>query len=835
MTDRPKLRALAERLGILASYRDVEGKEHATSDATCVALIAAMGHDASSEAAAARGLAAIARADARRLLEPTRVVRQSDPAALAVRLRFARGHARPIRYRATLTEECGREHHAEGWVTPMPIAPASIVPAVDSTRRDGPRIEATIALPLAERPDPGRYARRARGGARVAPEVSEPPALAAPLLPPLGYHTLRVEIEEGARAGAARTGGARDVDSAGRSAREDGRTRFAEQTLIVVPDSCPAPAERLGGHRAFGVCANLYAVRSERNWGVGDATDLGALLAWCGEEGGAFVGVNPLHALRNRGWEIGPYYPVSRLFRNALYIDIESIPELAESGEARALIAAPEFADELARTRAAERVDYDRVARLKRAALEALHATFVARHRGRRTPRGRAYAAYVRAHSGDAHSEALGQTHGGEARAGDSRADAIAAATDTGARSNPLLDFATFLALEEHFERGGPRRAPILGGWRAWRAAYRDPRSARVRAFRQAHADAIDFHVYVQFELDRQLAVAAETARGAGLRIGLYQDLAIGTAPGGADAWMFPGLFVNGASVGAPPDPLGPEGQNWGLPPVDPERLADDGFRYWIQLVRGALEHSGALRIDHVMGLLRLFWIPAGRPASEGAYIRYPADALFGILALEGTRASALIVGEDLGTVPDGFPDLLAHWGVLSSRVLTFERESDGSFRAAARYSDRALVTANTHDLPTLAGFWTGRDIALRRALGLIASDDDARGAERARDGERRALLARLADEGIAPRDAAPPSASHLAAAVHAFLCRTPAPLVGLSLDDITGEIDPMNVPGTSLDQYPSWSRRSRIAIESFATDETVRRALAGARERALR
>jgi 4-alpha-glucanotransferase len=309
--------------------------------------------------------------------------------------------------------------------------------------------------------------------------------------------------------------------------------------------------------------------------------------------------------------------------------------------------------------------------------------------------------------------------------------------------------------------------------------------------------------------------------------LGLYQDLAIGASPSGSDVWASPGLFVDGACVGAPPDPLGPEGQNWGLPPVNPQALQADGYRYWTALIRGSLQHAGALRIDHVLGLFRQFWIPDGMTGAEGAYVRYPTDDLLGVLALEATRAGALVVGEDLGTVPPEVPPTLARRGVLSSKVLYFERDEDGGFRSPRHYPRTALATANTHDLAPLAGWWRGRDLVLRRAVGLLHDDDALAEAEAERARDRDALVALLVEEGIL-HDATTRDVSELAvrAGVHTLLRRSPSWLVGLSLDDLVGETEPVNVPGVGPDGFPSWQRRLSVTLEEMADDRGVRVAL---------
>jgi 4-alpha-glucanotransferase len=704
---RPALARLARRLGILPRYTDTSGVVRVTSERTAIALSAALGHDAETEAAADASDRALAGA-ARRVVPATRVATARDARRIPVQLPPAMRAAGRVEWTLEVHDEAGTRTTARG------------------------RLHA--------------------GDSRAHVTVPRAPAD--------GYHRLRLALEAKGTASI-------DVD----------------QSLIVVPPHCPLPERVLGRRGVFGLLANLYAVESGRNWGAGDLTDLGALVDFAGEIGAAFVGVNPLHALRNGRREISPYSPVSRLYRNALYLDVAAVPELAETPAATR------------RLRAGTHVDYAGVMALKTPLLAALHRTFVARHRDRDTARGRAYRRYLRA------------------------------------EGSALVDFATYVALEEHLAATAGR------DWRRWRREYRDARSPAVAAFRRSHADAIDRVMWTQFELDRQLATVAARAERNGLPLGVYQDVALGTTARGSDPWSFPELFVlDGTSLGAPPDGLAPAGQNWGLPPLDPHALRADGYRYWIRLLRSAFGHAGALRIDHVMGLFRQFWIPPRRPGSEGAYVRFPADDLLGILALESTRAGALVIGEDLGTVPPGLPARLRHAGILSTRVLLFERGRRGAFRPAASYPRQALVGANTHDIVPLAGWTAVRDLGLRRRHGQIRSDAELAAARRERRGAVAALADLLIRAGLWPVDApADGSDPRFRGAVHAFLCRTPSVLVGIALDDLIGTPEPVNLPGVDLDRYPSWSRRPGLAVEALARDPRVASALAGTRRRAVR
>jgi 4-alpha-glucanotransferase len=585
-----------------------------------------------------------------------------------------------------------------------------------------------------------------------------PLALALPVRPPFGYHELRLALDG------------------------PGGPRRAVQRLVMAPRTCFQPEEAIGDRAGFGLLANLYTLRGPRGFGHGHLGDLAALARFAGSAGAAFVGVNPLHAVANRGLGFAPYSPTSRQYHNVLYLDPEAVPELAACAEARALLDEPALRRRLAALRAAARLDHEAVLDAMLPLLRALHREFrrAAPHGG---PRAEAYAAYRR-------------------------------------REGEALDlFATWEVLAE---RHAPPGARLAVEWWRWPEPHRDARSPAVAEFARAEADAIDFRRWLQFELDRQLGDAAGAAHAAGCGLGLYQDLALGVSRASADAWMEPSRYAAGANVGAPPDAYAPEGQDWGLPPLHPQRLREDGHRLWTRILRGSLAHAGAVRLDHAMSLVRLFWIPEGRPGSEGAYVAYPADELLGILALESRRERTVVVAEDLGTLPPGLPELLADWGLLRSAVMRFEREPDGSFRAASRYPARALATLGTHDLPPLPGMLSGADLRLRREAGAFASDAELAVARAEREAETAALLRRLRDDGLV---AGPePGPTEVVRAAHAFLARTPSVLVAASLDDLAGEQAPVNLPGVPLERHRSWSRRMRRPLdELFGCPEIAR------------
>jgi 4-alpha-glucanotransferase len=707
-TERPSLRRLAARLGIAESYLDQSGDEQrVTTDATRERLLAAMGIDASTEERAQRELRRLRRKAQRQLLAPVRVVRERSRTLRRVRVRVPTLHVHEVQWTLTLRTEDGVER---SW----------------------------------------------RGAAHGGPARRHD--LELPVVPPLGYHDLTIELDAA------------------------GERRRATQRLIVVPSRCTPPEARLRGARGFGITANLYTVRSERNWGAGDLGDLSTLVEWTAQQGGAFVGVNPLHALRNEGYDVSPYSPITRLFRNPLYIAVENVPELAHDAWARERIASPALQRELAELRDAHMVDYGRVMAVRAPVLASLHRTFAAREQSATTPRGRAYAQFV-------------------------------------AQEDPqLTQFATFMAISE---REGPDA-------RQWPEPLRDANGEAVKILRQELAERVDYHRWLQFEIDRQMATVASDATRAGLTLGVYQDLAVGSAPSGSDVWANPGLFVPDATVGAPPDMYSDEGQNWGLPAINPHVLRDTRYDYWVQLLRAGFQHSGALRLDHALGLFRMFWVPVGASAREGTFVKSFANDLFGILALESVRHGALVVGEDLGTVPSEVPKVLARWGVLGSKVVVFERDfHTGRFRAAEDYPRLALATVNTHDLPPLVGWLEQRDIILRSEVGDLTDPEQQRGMREGRTADRWALIQMLIEAGLLPESARENVRSEpLIAALHTFIRRTPSALVGLALDDLAREHEPVNIPGIWQDKYPSWSRRMRETVETLLADPATTRML---------
>jgi 4-alpha-glucanotransferase len=549
--------------------------------------------------------------------------------------------------------------------------------------------------------------------------------------------------------------------------------------LIVTPGSCWLPPAIAAGQRLSGISLSLYLLRSRHNWGIGDFTDLRAFAELVAARGGDVIGLNPLHQMfSDRPEHASPYSSASRLLLNVLNIDVTAIPEYAASEEACTRLAQRDFGNALQACRDAELVDYTTVAALKLDVLRLLYATFA-----EIAPRER--------------REAFARFR---------------------AAGSPLIQrMYVFSALREHFAARDAGRA----AWQDWPAEYRDPGSPAVGRFARENAAEVTFVAWLQWVADTQLELAARAA--APMRVGLYRDLAVGADPAAAETWCNQRSVVDAARVGAPPDIYNPPGQNGDLPPFDPHALRAEGYATFIELVRANMRHAGGVRIDHVMALEHLYWIPRGAPASDGAYVRYPLDDLVGILALESHRAQCLVVGEDLGTVPAGFRERMSAANILSYRVLFFERDADGIFAPPAAYPRNALAVLGSHDLPTLGAWWSGADIGLRRSIGLF-SDAAAAEQQRTRDSDRDAFAAALQAAQIAAPNAGGPLFGTAGAldddtlfrAAHTFLARTPAALAIAQIDDVTGEIEPVNVPMTS-DERPNWRRRLALSLEDLA------------------
>ncbi|MER5914163.1 4-alpha-glucanotransferase [Streptomyces sp. NPDC001982] len=540
----------------------------------------------------------------------------------------------------------------------------------------------------------------------------------------------------------------------------DGRT--AEAHLVVAPDRLPTPAAR-----SYGLLVQLYSLLSERSWGMGDLGDLTDLATWAARTTGAgFVQVNPLHAaVLGTPTDPSPYRPSSRRFPDPVHLRVENIPEFAYVADREHVRTLLERADRL-RASVLDKgalIDRDAVWELKREALDVVV---------REVPLG----------------------PGRQAAYDDFLAE----------EGQALEDHATWSALAETY---GPE-------WSRWPEGLRDPRSAETARARAELRDRVDFHSRLAWLTDTQLTAVQRAAREAGMPVGIVHDLAVGVHPSGADSWAQQEYFAAGMSVGAPPDAFNARGQDWGLPPWRPDRLAASGHAPYHHVLRALFRYAGALRIDHVMGLFRLWWVPQGQPPTEGTYVRYDAEAILALLALEASRAGTVVIGEDLGTVEPGVRETLHRRGVLGTSVLWFERdwEGDGHPLPPERWRADCLATATTHDLPPTAARLTGEYVELRDSLGLLTHPvEEERAAAAADTGEWLALLTRLGllDDTAGEHSSAAEERSSAVEeaqiqAVHRFLLRTPARMIGVWLPDGIGDRRPQNLPGT-WDQYPNW------------------------------
>jgi 4-alpha-glucanotransferase len=566
-----------------------------------------------------------------------------------------------------------------------------------------------------------------------------------------------------------------------------GATRAA--TRYIVTPECAWTDPHLGrGGRAAGVAISLYGVRSARNWGCGDFRDLLEVVDWVAEElGASFVALNPLHAIHNRRpFNTSPYLPNSIFYQNFLYLDIESMEDYAPSRRALQLRQSPEVCAEIEALRGAPFVEYERVGALKLRFLKLLFAGFL-RERRRGSARAREFQAFLD-------------------------------------REGDLLErFATYCALDEHLHQ----RDPEVWVWTQWPAPYQDPCSEETRAFRKKHWRRVMFYQYLQWQIDIQLRSAQQRARARHLSIGLYHDLALATDRCGADLWAYRAFYVAGCRVGSPPDDFSPQGQDWAFPPPNADRHREDGYRLFAESIRKNCRHGGALRIDHVMRLFRLYWIPDGFDATQGAYVRKLSEDFLRILALESVRNQVVVVGEDLGTVEPAVRDTLARFGILSYRLLYFEKNESGEFRRSEEYPRQALVSSTTHDLPTLAGFWVGADIEARHSAGMIDEQGYRSQTEnRARDKQK--MLDLLFQVGLLPPELPRVAADYpelngeLHNAIVGFLALTPSQLLAINQEDLTKELAQQNLPGTTW-QYPNWGRKMRFSVEELRSDAEAR------------
>lgn len=589
-----------------------------------------------------------------------------------------------------------------------------------------------------------------------------PLVFAIPAELPLGYHTLALQRKR--------------------------RKNPYLATIIVTPESCYKQPELQSGKKLWGPSIQLYTLRSEQNWGIGDFSDLKQLVEQMATCGADYIGLNPIHALFPANPEsASPYSPSSRRWLNTLYIDVSAVAEFSDCVRAQTIVNSSQFQEKMSRAKADEWVNYSLVSELKMQVLPLLFSEFKNKHLEQPTERGEAFSAFV--------------TQGGES----------------------LRAQATFDALHLHLQSEDKQ----IWGWQVFPEEYRRFDLPAVEQFISENSDQVGMQLYLQWLADSQLNEVQSLAKEKGMVLGLYRDLAVGVSDSGSEIWSDDGSLLQNVSIGAPPDILGPLGQNWGLPPLNPQTLREKAYRPFIQLLKANMKHCGALRIDHVLGLLRLWWIPKGDKATEGAYMYYPVNDLFAILALESHRNQCSVIGEDLGTVPDEIVSLLADAGVHSYKVFFFETAEDGGSVSPAHYSAQSMSTLCTHDMPTLRGFWHCDDLKMGAEIGLYPDPEQLQSLFDSRLKAKQEIINSVAWHGYLPDgvglDASlVPMDRYLSAALHYHLAAGSSSLMSLQLEDLLEMDKPVNIPGTT-DQYPNWRRKlSRTVGELFTNEGTI-------------
>ncbi|CAH0537826.1 4-alpha-glucanotransferase [Vibrio marisflavi] len=563
-----------------------------------------------------------------------------------------------------------------------------------------------------------------------------------------------------------------------------------KMTIICTPESCFKQEALQNGKKLWGPSVQLYTLRTQHNWGMGDFGDLKQLVAEIASRGGDFVGLNPVHALFPSNPEAAsPYSPSSRRWLNILYIDVCSVPEFSLSKQAQQMVGSGEFQQRLQKARDSHWVNYTEVAALKMSVLPLLYQEFKTRHLDHNTERAQAFLQFV----------------------------------EEGGAS--LQYQAAFDAIHAKLSEEGDN----VWGWPAFPEQYRRFENRAVGKFIEHNQDSVHLYMYLQWIADCQVNEVQVLAKQKEMSIGLYRDLAVGVADSGSEAWADEGSLVMEASTGAPPDILGPLGQNWGLPPLNPQTLRANAYDAFIQLLRANMRHCGALRIDHVLGLMRLWWVPKGEDASEGAYVNYPVKDMLSILALESHRQQCSIIGEDLGTVPDEIISELSDAGVHSYKVFFFERSNaDGGYISPKHYKPQSMATLCTHDMPTLRGFWHCEDLKMGQELGLYPDEEQLQTLFDDRLASKQAILESVDWHGYLPegvgRDASlVPMDGNLSEALQVHVAAGASALLSVQLEDWLEMDKPVNIPGT-VDEYPNWRRKLTVNLDELFSRESVNR-----------
>ncbi|WP_153448970.1 4-alpha-glucanotransferase [Vibrio algicola] len=577
------------------------------------------------------------------------------------------------------------------------------------------------------------------------------------------------------------------------------RNKPFEMTLIITPAACFKQPELVEGQRLWGPSIQLYSVTSETNWGIGDFTDLKYLVGNIADGGGDFVGLNPIHSLFPANPEgASPYSPSSRRWLNVMYIDVEAVPEFSHSEVANTMVATAEFQQRLQVNRDKKWVDYTEVSALKMAVLPELYRTFVTQELELDTERAQQFLAFIE-------------------QGGDS-----------------LVHQAAFDALHDELKA----QDDSVWGWPVFEEKYQHFDHADVQTFIAKNKDKVQLFMYLQWLADEQLNQVQTLAQDKKMVMGLYRDLAVGVCDSGAETWADHEALCQDVSIGAPPDIFGPLGQNWGLPPFNPYQLKAKAYQPFIDLLQANMRHCGALRIDHVLGLLRLWWIPKGKTAKDGAYMYYPVDDLMSILALESHRNQCTVIGEDLGTVPEEIVEKLNDAGIHSYKVFFFETEESGEYIAPNKYKSQSMTALCTHDMPTLRGFWNSADLTLGEEIGLYPDPKQLQVLFDDRKTRRSHIIDTLITHDRLPEVARDEDGNvminrELSEAMQIHMASGSSALLSLQLEDWLEMDTPVNIPGT-MDEYPNWRRKLTSTLHTLFEREdiqTLERNLTAARE----
>ena len=561
--------------------------------------------------------------------------------------------------------------------------------------------------------------------------------------------------------------------------------------LIYAPKTCFS-AQEASVNKVWGYTAQLYSLRSKNNWGMGDFTDLSELVEKSAQQQAATIGLNPLHPLyQHNPAHRSPYSPSSRCFLNPLYIDVTKVQNFERCTLAQEKVKNDIFQQGIANAKASTLVDYPAVAKLKFEIAELLFEDFYLN---------------ISSTSKDECYKNMSDEF-----------EHFKQANDT-----DLQRFATFDALYEYFHLADENSY----GWPDWPTNFQDPDSEEVHKFKLSHAKRINYFCFLQWIAHQQLSAVSQQTIDQDMAIGLYLDLAVGCDGSGFDVWSDKEVYVSGASIGAPPDGMNPLGQNWGLTPMNPVALQKQGYQPLVKALRSSMQYAGALRIDHILGLMRQYWVAPGMQADEGVYISFPWDDILRIIALESRRNNCVVIGEDLGNVPEGFSETIQNAGLLSFKVLFFERWESGLFKRPDNFPTQSIVTIATHDTATLSGWWQGRDLQWREQLNLYPNDEAGQADRNARTSERENLIAALDDLQVIDMSKAPQIApaqmnTELSISVQKYLALSPSHIQLIPLEDVLEISEQVNIPGT-IDQHPNWLQKLPVSLEDFAETNSV-------------